>query len=71
MPIDAIQLGTGTNSTEKTLQVYDDNIYNANTHTLTVTGAITDGTNSITIGEIVNNIGGVSAVLGNTEDLGV
>ena len=68
--IDAIQLGTGTNSTAKTLQVYNDNIYNANTHTLTVTGAITDGTNSITIGEIVNNIGGVSAVLGNTEDLG-
>ena len=69
--IDAIQLGKGTNNTEKTLQVYDDNIYNSNTHTLTVTGAITDGTNSITIGEIVNNIGGVSAVLGNTEDLGV
>lgn len=47
--IDAIQLGTGTNSNPKTLQVYDDNIYNANTHTLTVTGGITDGTNSITI----------------------
>lgn len=34
--INAIQLGTGTNAQTKTLQVYDDNIYNANTHTLTV-----------------------------------
>ena len=34
--IDAIQLGAGTNSTPKSLQVYDDNIYNAETHTLTV-----------------------------------
>lgn len=34
--IDAIQLGTGTNSQEKTLQIYGDNIYNASTHTLTV-----------------------------------
>ena len=34
--IDAIQLGTGTNTTEKSLQIYDDNIYNASTHTLTV-----------------------------------
>lgn len=42
-PIDAIQLGTGTNSTAKTLQVYDDNIYNANTHTLTVTKAVIGG----------------------------
>ena len=33
---DAIQLGTGTNYKEKSLQVYDDNIYDANTHTLTV-----------------------------------
>ena len=32
--IDAIQLGTGTNTTPKSLQIYDDNIYNANTHTL-------------------------------------
>lgn len=35
-PIDAIQLGTGTNPTPKSLQVYDDNIYNATTHTLTI-----------------------------------
>ena len=34
-PIDAIQLGTGTNTIEKSLQIYNDNIYNANTHTLT------------------------------------
>lgn len=32
--IDTIQLGTGTNSTAKTLQVYGDNLYNANTHKL-------------------------------------
>ena len=31
--IDAIQMGTGTNSLPKTMQVYDDNIYDANTHT--------------------------------------
>lgn len=58
--IDAIQLGTGTNSNPKTFQVYDDNIYDANTHTLTVTGTITDGTNSITIADIVNKSGGVN-----------
>lgn len=34
--IDAIQLGAGTNSIPKSLQVYNDNIYNAETHTLTV-----------------------------------
>ena len=32
--IDAIQLGTGMNSIPKSLQIYDDNIYNADTHTL-------------------------------------
>lgn len=31
--VDAIQLGSGTNTTNKTLQVYDDNIYDASTHT--------------------------------------
>ena len=31
-----IQLGQGTNSTTRTLQVYNDNIYNANTHALKV-----------------------------------
>lgn len=34
--IDAIQLGQGTNSTEKTLQIYGDNIYNASAHTFTM-----------------------------------
>ena len=33
-PIDAIQLGTGTNTKEKTLQVYGNNIYNAQNGTL-------------------------------------
>ena len=59
LSIDAIQLGTGTNSSPKTLQVYNDNIYDANTHNLTVTGEITDGTNSISIAEIVNKGSGV------------
>lgn len=48
--IDAVQLGTGTNIQEKTLQVYSDNIYNANTHTLsadalTLSGSFTALTN--------------------------
>lgn len=38
---------------------------------LYLSGNLSDGTNSISIAEIVNNIGGVSAVLGDTEDLGV
>lgn len=41
--IDAIQLGTGLNETPKTLQIYDDNIYNASTHTLTVEKAEVNG----------------------------
>lgn len=40
----AIQLGTGTNSNDKTLQVWDDNIYNGSTHTLTVQNAEINGT---------------------------
>lgn len=32
--VNSIQLGTGTNSTAKTLQVYGDNLYNADTHKL-------------------------------------
>lgn len=43
--IDAIQLGTGVNSKEKTLQIYGDNIYDSITHTLTVQNAIVNGTN--------------------------
>lgn len=35
--IDAVQLGTGINNISRSLQIYDDNIYNANTHSLTVT----------------------------------
>ena len=46
--IDTIQLGTGTNSTAKTLQVYDDNIYNANTHTLSATNIKLNGTDLAT-----------------------
>lgn len=49
--IDAIQLGTGTNTTEKSLQIYNDNIYNANTHTLTVQHATVGGNEVDTIRE--------------------
>ena len=38
--IDAIQLGAGTNSKVKTLQIYGDNIYDANTHTLKSEGDV-------------------------------
>lgn len=47
--IDAIQLGTGTNAQTKTLQVYDDNIYNANTHTLNSTNANITTLNTVNI----------------------
>lgn len=40
-----IQLGTGTNNHEKTLQVMNDNIYNIETHTLTVQNIELNGTN--------------------------
>lgn len=49
--IDAIQLGTGTNITERTLKIYNDNIYNANTHTLTVRNATVGGNEVVTIRE--------------------
>lgn len=55
--IDAIQLGTGTNSTPKSLQVYDDNIYNAETHTLTVQNIESDAlANKLSISDY-NTIG--------------
>ena len=49
--IDAIQLGTGTNITERTLKIYNDNIYNASTHTLTVQNATVGGNEVDTIEE--------------------
>ena len=52
--IDAIQLGTGTNSQEKTLQIYDDNIYNASTHTLTVQNFSLNGAPIIESGSNTN-----------------
>lgn len=45
---DCIQLGTGTNNNSKTLQIYDDNIYDANTHNLSLLGSFS----------ALNNIGG-------------
>ena len=51
--IDAIQLGAGTNSNPKSLQVYNDNIYNAETHTLTVQNIESD---SIPIGLPIGSI---------------
>lgn len=41
--IDAVQLGRGTNNTRHSLQVYDDNIYNADIHTLAVQNATVGG----------------------------
>lgn len=49
--IDAIQLGRGTNTTEKSLKIYNDNIYNASTHTLTVQNATVGGNEVVTIKE--------------------
>lgn len=40
---DGIQLGEGTNSTSNSLQVYNDNIYNWGTHTLTVQNIALNG----------------------------
>lgn len=40
-----IQLGTGTNSTANTLQIFNDNIYNHSTHTLTVQNIELNGEN--------------------------
>lgn len=41
----SIQLGEGTNTTDNTLQIFDDNIYNHNTHTLTVQNVELNGNN--------------------------
>ena len=49
----AIQLGSGTNNSENTLQIYTDNIYNHNTHTLTVQNI---ELNSVDLGETLNEI---------------
>lgn len=54
--IDAIQLGQGTNSVEKTLQIYGDRIYNANTHTLDVQNAKKNGVNLLTINDPANSL---------------
>ena len=40
----AIQLGSGTNTTPNSLQIQDDNIYKSDTHTLTVQNAEINGT---------------------------
>ena len=45
----SIQLGQGTNSNPKTFQVYDDNIYDANTHTLKVEKAEVNGKPVVTV----------------------
>lgn len=54
--IDAIQLGQGTNSTEKTLQVYGDNIYDANTHTLNVQNVKKNGVNLLTVNDSADSL---------------
>ena len=53
--IDAIQLGTGLNETPKSLQIYDDNIYNASTHTLTVEKAEVNGNPVATVSTATQN----------------
>lgn len=55
--IDAVQLGTGNNSIEKTLQVYDDNIYDSVNHKLTVQNIELNGTNILNLipAPITNN----------------
>lgn len=60
--IDAIQLGTGTNSQPKTLQVYSDNIYNANTHTLDVQHILQGGDSLISQNQGTENAGKVLIV---------
>lgn len=51
--VDAIQLGTGTNLQDRTLQVYGDNIYDANTHTAKFQNITLDGED---LQEILSNI---------------
>lgn len=60
--IDAIQLGRGTNETANTLQIYDDNIYNADTHTLTVQNAQVNGKDVATEDYVNQAVGAVSTV---------
>lgn len=43
-PTNVIQIGTGTNTQSNTLQIFDDNIYNHDTHTLKVQNAEINGT---------------------------
>ena len=70
----AIQLGEGTNNQEKTLQIYDDNIYNANTHTLTVQNIVLNGTSISPLNEdAINQIIQITGATGTitTEQLEV
>ena len=41
----SIQIGAGTNTTANSLQIFDDNIYKSDTHTLTVQNAQVNGNN--------------------------
>lgn len=52
--MDAIQLGRGENLQEKTLQVYDDNIYNAKTHTLNAQHITVNGVNVALLTDLLN-----------------
>ena len=56
-----IQLGDGRNSTSYTLQIFDDNIYNWNTHTLTVQNILLNG---VDINTVISN-----AIPSNISDL--
>ena len=61
-PIDAVQLGTGTNTQPKTLQIYNDNIYNATTHTLNVENILENGNSLLNQNQGIENVGKVMVV---------
>lgn len=69
----SIQLGKGTNSTSNSLQIFDDNIYKADTHTLTVqnieqNGNPVYGILSGTVDPTSETVGAVSQFYLNTTD---
>ena len=61
----AIQLGTGTNNTDNSLQVLGDNIYNASTHTLTVQNATVNGSSVATQSDVTTLQGQITTNTGN------
>lgn len=56
----AIQIGSGANSIENTVQIYDDNIYNYDTHTLTVQNITLNGED---LADKLQNVGSAIPVI--------